>query len=157
MCDEAYDSAADTLAHSQLVGRYMGAVISELLERSYEHDASKLAEPEKSAFDRCTERLRTLTYGSEEYKASLAELGPALEHHYAHNRHHPERFDNGVRGMTLMDLCEMLADWYAAGQRHDDGNLGRSLVVQQQRFAIGEQLMDILGNTARHLGWLQQS
>jgi hypothetical protein len=156
MCGEDYDSAADTLAHSQLVGRYMGAMITELVERSYEHDASKLAEPEKSAFDRCTERLRTLTYGSDEYKASLAELGPALEHHYTNNRHHPEHHDSGITGMTLMDLCEMLADWYAAGQRHADGDLGRSLVVQQDRFAIGDQLMDILENTARHLRWLKE-
>lgn len=156
MCDEVYDSAADTLAHSQKVGRYMGAMITELLERSYEHDASKLEAPEKAAFDQCTQRLRTLTYGSEAYKASLAELGPALEHHYAHNRHHPEFHDDGVGGMTLMDLCEMLADWYAATQRHDDGDLARSLKIQQERFGIDAQLMAVLENTARHLGWLQE-
>jgi hypothetical protein len=153
---EDYDSAADTLAHSQKVGRYLGTMIADLLERSYTHDASKLAEPEKAAFDRCTERLRGMTYGSEEYKASLAELGPALEHHYAHNRHHPEHFEDGVRGMTLVDLCEMLADWYAASQRHADGDLARSLAIQRDRFAIGDDLMDVLENTARQLGWLQK-
>lgn len=152
---EDYDSAADTLAHSQKVGSYMGVMITELLQRSYEHDASKLSEPEKEAFDRCSGRLRGITYGSEEYKASLADLGPALEHHYAVNRHHPEHFDSGVRGMTLMDFCEMLADWYAASQRHDDGDLAKSLVIQQDRFTIGDELMAVLENTARHLGWLQ--
>jgi hypothetical protein len=152
---EDYDSAADTLAHSQKVGAYMGAMIAELLQRSYEHDASKLSEPEKAAFDRCSDRLSGITYGSEEYKASLAELGPALEHHYAHNRHHPEFHERGVRDMTLLDLCEMLADWYAASQRHDDGDLGKSLVIQQDRFTIGDELMGVLENTARHLGWLQ--
>lgn len=153
---ELYDSAADTLEHSQRVGRYMGAMISELLERSYEHDASKLAEPEKTAFDRCSQRLRGMTYGSDEYKASLAELGPALEHHYAHNRHHPEHNGQGVAGMTLMDLCEMLADWYAASQRHDDGDLARSLGVNQERFKIEPQLQAVLDNTVRHLGWIKE-
>ena len=31
-----------------------------------------------------------LTYGSDEYKACLTEMKPALDHHYAANRHHPE-------------------------------------------------------------------
>lgn len=152
---EDYDSAADTLAHSQQVGRYMRAMITELVRRSYEHDASKLAEPEKTAFDQCGQRLRTMTYGSEEYKASLAELGPALAHHYEHNAHHPEHHAQGVAGMTLLDLCEMLADWFAAGQRHDDGDLARSLRINQERFNIEPQLQAVLENTARHLGWLQ--
>lgn len=340
---ENYDSAADTLDHSQKVGRYLGAMITDLLERSYTHDASKLAEPEKAAFDRCTQRLRGMTYGSEEYKASLAELGPALEHHYAHNRHHPEfnepglewrpikgfeehyevnnygdvrsvdrvvkrdgtqgdvrlkgqpikhqitpkgylrvsltkdrhsrnfmahrlvaetflpnpdaepevnhrngnkkdnrvtnlewattsenqvhAYDTGLKDgaikyvvhcpelditafgteamekavrergyprvlasgiwsamdrggkhwdltfegtllaewqrdrlsqMTIIDLMEMLADWYAASQRHDDGDLARSLVVQQKRFGISDGLMAVLESTARQLGWLEE-
>lgn len=154
MSSEAYDSTADTLAHSQQVGRSMGTMITELLTRSYEHDASKLAEPEKAAFDRATERLRGLTYGTEAYRRSLADLGPALEHHYAHNAHHPEHHDGGVAGMTLLDLCEMLADWYAATQRHNDGDLARSLRINRERFGIEPQLQAVLENTARHLGWL---
>jgi len=78
----------------------------------------------------------------------------ALDHHYANNRHHPEYFDNGVNGMTLVDLIEMLADWKAAGERHADGSLDRSLIIQKERFDISDQLNDILTNTAREIGWL---
>jgi len=77
-----------------------------------------------------------------------------LAHHYAHNRHHPEHFPDGINGMTLMDLVEMLADWKAATERHDDGSLARSLGIQQDRFGITHQLAQILTNTAEHLGWL---
>lgn len=57
-------------------------------------------------------------------------------------------------GMTLVDLIEMLADWKAATERHEDGDLARSLVIQQERFGISDQLARILENTAVHFEWL---
>lgn len=149
-----YDSRADTLAHSLRVGALMGAAIAELVERSTKHDLSKTQPPEVEAFDRVTPRLRTLRYGSEEYKASLRELGPALEHHYAANRHHPEHFAEGVDNMTLVDLLEMLADWKAATERTADGDLARSLEINAKRFGISEPLLRVLANTASWFGWL---
>ena len=79
----------------------------------------------------------------------------SLRHHYAHNRHHPEHFADGVNGMTLVDLVEMLADWKAATERTSPhGDLAESLPINGERYAIAPQLMDILTNTARHFGWL---
>jgi hypothetical protein len=118
------------------------------------HDESKLQEPEKSMFDEFTPKLRDSTYGSDEYKGFLAQMGEALQHHYANNRHHPEHFENGVAGMTLVDLVEMLADWKAATERHADGDLGKSLEIQKERFGISDQLSSILHNTAVEAGWL---
>jgi hypothetical protein len=55
-------------------------------------------------------------------------MGDGLKHHYAHNRHHPEFFgEDGVDGMSLVDVIEMLADWKAATEHHDDGDLAKSL------------------------------
>ena len=65
-----------------------------------------------------------------------------------------DRPDLGINGMTLLDLIEMLCDWKAAGERHADGSMERSLMVNQERFHIGEQLQSILENTARELGFL---
>jgi hypothetical protein len=56
--------------------------------------------------------------------------------------------------MTLVDLIEMLADWKAATERHDDGDLARSLDIQRDRFGLSDQLADILRNTAHHFGWI---
>lgn len=59
-----------------------------------------------------------------------------------------------INGMTLVDLIEMLADWRAATERHNDGDLGKSLRIQRNRFGISDQLDEILWNTAREFGWL---
>lgn len=96
----SYDSTPDTLRHSLRVGALMHAVVHDLIDRSVRHDLSKTEPPEVEVFNEVTPRLRTLTYGSEEYKASLASMGPALEHHYARNRHHPEHHKDGIAGMT---------------------------------------------------------
>jgi Family of unknown function (DUF5662) len=149
-----YDSRADTLLHSQRVGELIGAVVKDLLGRASCHDRSKTQPPEVEVFDEFTPQLKTLTYGSDEYAASLTAMGGGLAHHYAVNRHHPEHFPDGIAGMTLVDVVEMLADWKAATERVRDGDLGRSLDIQQDRFSISADLTAILRNTAEHLGWL---
>lgn len=78
-----------------------------------------------------------------------------LDHHNAANRHHPEHHVDGVNDMTLIDLLEMLCDWKAATERHDDGDIGRSLDINRDRFEMGDQLVVILENTARAWGWLR--
>lgn len=154
MGDTPYDSTADTLRHSLRVGALMGQPIAELVERSTQHDLSKTQPPELGIFNEFTPKLKHSTYGSDEYKGFLVGMGEALKHHYAENRHHPEHFGAmGVAGMTLVDLIEMLADWKAATERHDDGDLAKSLEIQRKRFGISDQLLLILYNTADHFGW----
>lgn len=155
MTDASYDSRVDTLMHSRRVGELMMEMIKELLDRSVSHDLSKTKDPEREAFDRMTPKLAGLTYGTPEYFASLKELGPALQHHYIYNRHHPEHFTLGVAGMTLMDLFEMLADWKAASERHNDGDLETSLDKNRERFEMDYHLWSILRNTALRLGWIE--
>ena len=150
-----YDSTADTLKHSQRVGELMVQVTNELTQRSTCHDRSKTQEPELDTFNRMTPKLKHSTYGSDEYKGFLAEMKVALDHHYKENRHHPEHFENGVNDMTLADLIEMLADWKAATERHDDGSLSKSLVIQKERFGMSDQLVKVLENTSKHFGWLE--
>ena len=149
-----YDSAPDTLAHVQRVRELITESVDNLISRAEVHDLSKLKEPEKSTFDACTLKLKALTYGSTEYKAALAELKPALDHHYAANSHHPEHYPNGIDGMSLFDVVEMLMDWKAATERmKDGGDIWRSLQINAERFRISPQLLSILENTAREMGW----
>ena len=149
-----YDSRPDTSLHIQRVQQLLWQVESELYRRGVIHDGSKLTEPELSVYNEFTPKLKASIYGSDEYKGFLIAMGEGLRHHYANNRHHPEHFENGVAGMTLIDLVEMLADWKAATERHDNGSLSRSLPIQKERFGIGDQLDHILWNTAREMGWL---
>lgn len=149
-----YDSTADTLRHSLRVGELIGKVVQQLVDRMTQHDLSKTRDPELAVFNEFTPRLRELTYGTPEYMAALEEMGPGLAHHYAHNAHNPEHYPNGVNGMTLVDLVEMLCDWKAAGERTARGDLAESLRTGQGQFRIEPQLLDVLTNTARQLGWL---
>jgi len=148
-----YDSSQETIEHILRVRELLYVAQNKLQARGFAHDKSKLGPNEKPIFDRVTGKLRGLTYGSDEYKASLKDLGPALTHHYANNSHHPEHFENGVEGMSLFDVLEMLCDWKAAGERHANGNINRSLAVNRDRFKISDQLNAILENTVRELGW----
>lgn len=148
------DSTLATLKHSRRVDELLLQLMAEIGLRVTKHDASKLEDPEKSTFDEFSPKLRDSTYGSDEYWSFLDAMKPALEHHYANNRHHPEHFENGVDGMTLVDLVEMLSDWKAATERHTDGDLEKSLEIQQKRFSLSDQLVSILRNTAREAGWL---
>ena len=144
-----YDSARDTQEHIKRFQYYLAILFHEISLRHDSHDVSKLESPEKDTFDRVTPLLKEVTYGSPQYKKVLGSMQEALDHHYAKNRHHPEHFANGMSGMTLIDLLEMFCDWCAATERHDDGNIGKSIAHNMQRFGFGETLASIMVNTAQ--------
>lgn len=150
---QQYDSTQDTLEHINKVRGYMLQMQYQIMRRGIVHDASKLEEPEKSGYDVLTRRLAELTYGSDEYRAALAEAKPTIDHHYAHNRHHPEHWTYGINSMSLLDIIEMLCDWKAASERTKQGSIAASLTHNKQRFGIDDQLAAILENTVVELGW----
>lgn len=204
---QSYDSRADTLAHIKRVSELLSKCSIEMQKRGMVHDDSKLEEPEKSLVDATTLKLRAMIYGSDEYKASMAELRPMLEHHYSHNSHHPEHYpkrDGGiisallrasademkeqakigalhadeaeaaaalvktadfmkatadhleaeVNGMDLFDIVEMLMDWKAATERmKGGGDIRRSLDINTSRFSLSPQIVNILSNTIKSMGW----
>jgi len=139
------------MRHVAEVAQRLHFIAAHLEEAGIRHDGSKLREPEKSCFDEYTPLLETTTYGSDEYKKYLREMDWALQHHYANNRHHPEHFGNGIRGMNLVDLVEMFCDWLAAADRHLDGNIRKSIDLNQKRFGYGDDLKSILHNTVDDL------
>lgn len=149
-----YDSTHDTELHIKQVRDLLYQSIMTIEERARNHDASKLKSPEKEMFDEYTEKLRGLTYGSDEYKATLKEMGVALAHHYENNSHHPEHYENGIDDMDLFDVLEMLCDWVAATRRHADGSVRDSLVINKTRFNISDQLYKIICNTAFNRNWI---
>lgn len=153
MSDEkqTYDSIPDTLRHIEQVQIYLSVCIDRLQARMVAHDLSKLQEPERSMFDKYTPLLRETTYGSDEYKAHLQAMGIALQHHYQENDHHPEHFENGIEDMHMFQLIEMLCDWIAASKRHADGDMVKSLEINQKRFNISPELQKLLVNTVREI------
>lgn len=148
-----YDSTQDTLDHIKKVQHRVSEVLSNLAQRANVHDASKLKEPEKAGYDELTIKLKDCVYGSDEYRAALKEAKPVIEHHYATNSHHPEHYPDGITGMSLLDILEMLCDWKAASERTKQGSIAQSLAYNEQRFSIDAQLAIILQNTVRELNW----
>lgn len=146
-----YDSRVDTYEHILQVQRHIQHVMNLLHIRALYHDQSKLNTPEVELFDELTPRLKDMTYGSEEYQKSLDELGVALDHHYEVNSHHPQHYPDGIRGMNLVDLVEMFCDWMAATQRMADGDIMKSIDINQSRFGYSDELAQILRNTVEYL------
>lgn len=142
-----YDSKKDTIEHMYNVSYFIDDMVEALIDRWRCHDESKLLPPEKPIFDEYTPKLSSVEYGSDEYKQYLKEMQVALDHHYKNNRHHPEHFENGIKGMTLIDLCEMLCDWKAATLRRKDGDILKSIEMNQKRFGYSDELKQIFINT----------
>lgn len=129
----------------------MLGLIENLSNRAENHDNSKMEDPELKVFTEFTPRLKTAVFGSDEYKQFLKDMKPALDHHYAHNSHHPEHHKNGIRGMTLLDLVEMLCDWKASTERTKDGDINKSIEYNKKRFEMSDDLVDIFKNTLSEL------
>jgi len=135
-----------TLQHIQSVVENLNKFIHHLLKRGELHDASKLESPEAEIFGEAPD-LKDIDYGSEEYKKSLEQLKPALDHHYSKNRHHPEFFKNGIEDMNLIDIIEMFCDWKSSTERNKNGNLRKSIEKNASKHNINPQLVKIFENT----------
>ncbi|SBV38524.1 hypothetical protein BN7874_289 [Phage NCTB] len=122
-------------------------IASVMMQRMLTHDQSKLGSVEVELFTEYTPKLKTAKFGSEEYNQFLVGLKPALDNHYAHNRHHPEHYEDGVSSMTLIDVIEMMCDWAASSLRSKDGSFENSLKICKSRFELSEGMVSILRAT----------
>jgi hypothetical protein len=176
----AEDCRKDTIEHINQVKEFMIMASGELLKRANEHDRSKLESPELEIFTEFTPKLKNSTYLSDEYKKNLEQMKKGLDHHYAHNSHHPEHYkkyvcntcfkeyqvepercdqcmngqftiESDISQMDLFDLVEMICDWMAAVKRHADGDIVKSLIGNKDRFKIDDQLYGVLFNTVRRM------
>lgn len=148
-----YDSTPDTQEHINKVLGLLTKCAEDLVHRGEIHDASKLVSPEKEYFDKYTPELANMVYGTEEYRESCRKLKPAIDHHYSLNSHHPQFYENGINGMNLFDVMEMLMDWKASTERGKDGDIRKSLNINAERFGISKQMRQILNNTIDYLQW----
>ena len=147
-----YNSKKDTKEHIKRIAYYLHLCKKEIVKKAKFHDYDKLHNKiEKKLFDEYTPKLKNCTYGSDEYKIFLEGLKEGLNIHYANNRHHPEHFEKGIQGMNLLDLLEMICDWKAASERHNDGDIYKSIEINQKRFGYSDELKTIFINTINFL------
>lgn len=53
--------------------------------------------------------------------------------------------------MDLIDLIEMICDWKASSMRHENGDIKKSIEINQKRFNYDDTLKQILLNTINFL------
>ena len=146
----AYDSTVDANIHRKNIQFVYEEIIRPALdERIENHDLSKLEDPERSCYDKYIPVLKKCKFGSPEYVAAKQAMRKeGLSHHYAVNRHHTEHFQNGVKGMNLIDLVEHIMDCYAASLVSDTPfEEGIQKVIE----GYSEDLQSIILNTAREI------
>lgn len=120
--------------------------------RGWKHDLSKYRWSEASYFAKTIFDLKHSTYGSDEYKKMLEEIKPAIENHYKRNRHHPEYHKNGFEDMIELDKLELVADWQSATKRHKNGDIFKSIEINQSRFGYDNETKEWLISMAKKLG-----
>jgi hypothetical protein len=142
------DSSKDTLEHKAKVEKFIDDIAQILIIRGMKHDDSKLQEPEKSKFDIITQNLAGSEYGSKNYFNAIKD--DAIKHHYQFNSHHPEHYPDGIIGMDIIDIVEMLCDWKAASMRHNTGDIKKSIEINQERFGYSNDLKQIFLNSLKY-------
>ena len=149
----AYDSRADTLAHIHHVRDNIGVFVAEMLRRGRSHDASKLSDVEKPRLDEVLPMLEGVAYGSPAWDDVVNQAADALAHHYRHNTHHPEHYGNdGVAGMDLFDLVEMVCDWMAAARRNPADGKASIVVGVSQDLTGRVNAVDLVRKAAAAVG-----
>lgn len=147
----ASDFIKDLVQHKQWVAQNMQRAANDLFQRAAVHDNSKFSPEEFEPYDKLFPELQKYPYGSPELKAVYKQLGPALKHHVTSNRHHPEYFgEDGINGMNLIDVLEMVCDWMAASKRSQTGIM-KGLEINKERYGISDQLFEIIKNTVAML------
>lgn len=144
---QVYDSTKDADAHREIIHEVMLRLINDLRNRDTNHDKSKYEDPERACYDKYIPMLKEAKYGSKEYeeiRKKMAEEG--LDHHYSVNRHHPEHFENGIEGFTLVDLVEYFSDTFAASQKSDT-SYADGLKINAEKHKLPPLLQQIFVNT----------
>jgi len=136
---------ASIIKHKLLVFVEMQRVCLKLTYRAIVHDMSKFRNKESKGFSVVVRKLAKVKYGSDEYKALLEDIKDSVKEHYLVNSHHPEFYKNGVDGMNIYDMIEMICDWKAAAKRHKPpGTIEQSFDINRDRFKISSELERIL-------------
>jgi hypothetical protein len=134
----------------------MARFITNLMDRSVTHDESKLGPNELEDYAKAIDDFNSNPFGSEGYDRIRQNIQKSVTHHYANNRHHPEHFEDGVNGMDLVDVLEMVADWKAASENAVGGSFDmmKSIVTLSEKYGITPQLTQIIINTCKNFGML---
>jgi hypothetical protein len=150
----------ETVKHKKEVSDAISLIVNALLARAINHDYSKLESPEKDGFINFTEKLKSTTFGSDEYNQFLKDLKPTLDHHYFHNRHHPEHYPESLESYcskckkTIRRYCTVITDEFNPNCPHcgyTDGDIHTRYTLKGMTLVdLVEMFCDWYAATKRH-------
>ena len=133
--DDAFGLLRSYSRHRDFVRLALLTVIHALERRALEHDASKMLDDEFAGFARINAVARVNKFGTPEYKKAMQQERTTVDLHFSRNRHHPEHaslnlkgsevteYELGLRGMSFLDVIEMVCDWWGARKGYDDNRM----------------------------------
>lgn len=143
--------------HKERVSFYLLEFAKELMNRSVNHDNSKFGDDELDEYSKVIDVFDKCRFGTSEYSKSRDKISSVVKLHQSRNRHHPEHFPNGIDGMDLVDLLEMISDWKSATRNHDVGSTMKSSVeFCIKRYNISPQLAQIIVNTIDNFKMMEE-
>jgi len=149
MTDNEIRSIELVLQHKESIAKYMAKFAAELSYRSAIHDVSKFKKEELEVYAEFIDEMNKHPFNSPEEKELREKYQTASIVHKKLNRHHPEHFENGMEGMNLIDLIEMLCDWRSASERSAGDSIRKGLPIMKDKYNISPQLLKILENTLK--------
>ena len=123
-------------------------ICTALITRAITHDNSKYSEKELNAHISMADEMDGIKYGTDAYYTIKKKYEALSAEHFANNRHHPEHHPKGIDDMNLVDVIEMLCDWLT-GSENTGTPVERSLEINEKRYNVSPQLMNLLRNTIR--------
>jgi len=138
--------------HITAVQRYCKAVEDDdnlrfkgLTELGLLHDQTKYSNDEIMPYTYYTWKRKCKDVGEEftEDPAMEVAFGEAWKHHYTHNKHHPEHYED-LEKMKDLHLAEMVADWFAVGEEFGNGARAWADEKIGSRFKFNEQQVDLI-------------
>lgn len=120
--------------------------------RGLKHDLSKItSDIEYDNYRKVIMTLKKEKTGSQEYNKARESIKPAVDHHYENNEHHPEHFKDGISGMNLIDLIEMMSDWQAVNDEVPGRDLKPWIRKCKDKYNMSDDLFNVFMNTADFL------
>jgi len=141
--------------HRQSVKLGLQRISDILVNRGDLHDIDKFEEAMFEDFYLNIPKFTNVSFGEIEWENAMESI-KTMNNHYAVSPHHIQHYPNGINGVNLIDLLEMIVDWKSANNAYGDVKLSEALIIQKKRFGIDDQLYKIIVNTAKILGYLEE-
>lgn len=149
MTDKEQRNLELVLIHKEQIAMLLAKFAAELTYRAAIHDNSKFSPDEFNVHSDNVHHFNKYQFNTKEEQELRHRLSPASISHRKRNRHHPEYFENGIDGMNIIDLLEMICDWKSASTRVPGDSLRKGFPILKEKYNISPQLLKILENTAR--------